>query len=108
MLTIKWFSLIAKNGKPICSLRRKLARVDFINIFKRSFYAVAPKSVRTQSSCQYLFMLLRSTHEKVVLKMLMKLSPGLPPAFFPSILRLEIKKNSKKRGQSVINWILDK
>jgi len=35
--------------------------VDFINVLRTAFTPVAPQSVRTQSSCQYLFMLLGST-----------------------------------------------
>ena len=40
-----------------------------------AFTPVAPQSVRTQSSCQYLFTILRSTSVKPVRRMLMKLSP---------------------------------
>jgi len=36
---------------------------------------VAPKSVRLQSSCQYLFTLLGSTGAKAARRMLMKLKP---------------------------------
>jgi len=42
---------------------------------RAAFAAVAPQSVRTQSSCQYLFTLLGSTRVKAVRGMLMKLSP---------------------------------
>jgi hypothetical protein len=37
---------------------------------------VAPKSIRIQSSCQYLFTLLGSATIKAVYKMLVKLTPG--------------------------------
>ncbi len=40
-----------------------------------AFTIVAPQSVRTQSSHRCLFMLLGTTHVKVVRRMLMKLSP---------------------------------
>jgi len=40
-----------------------------------AFTPVAPKSVRIQSSCQYLFMLLGSTCAKAVCRTLMKLNP---------------------------------
>jgi hypothetical protein len=39
-----------------------------------AFTPVAPQSVRTQSSCQYLFTLLGSTRVKAVCRTLMKLS----------------------------------
>jgi len=51
--------------------------VDFTNIFTHSFYAVAPKSIRIQSNCQYLFMLLGSTRTKAACKMMMKLTLGV-------------------------------
>jgi len=41
-----------------------------------SFYALVPQSVRTQSSCQYLFTLLGPTSVKAVRRTLMKLTPG--------------------------------
>ncbi len=44
---------------------------------RRAFTPVAPKSVRTQSSCQYLFTLLGSTSIKSVHRTLMKLTPGV-------------------------------
>ncbi len=40
-----------------------------------AFTPIAPQSVRSQSSCRYLFTLLESTRVKALLKMLMKLSP---------------------------------
>jgi len=40
-----------------------------------AFTPIAPQSLRTQSNCQYLFMLLGSVHIKAVRRMLMKLSP---------------------------------
>jgi len=43
---------------------------------RTAFTPVAPKSVRIQSSCQYLFMLLGSTGAKAAHRMLMKLTPG--------------------------------
>jgi len=42
-----------------------------------AFTHVAPQSLRTQSSGQYLFTLLGSTPAKVARKMLMKLTPGV-------------------------------
>ena len=50
--------------------------VDFINLQLTAFALVDPKSVRIQSSCQYLFTLLGSTGAKAANKMLMKLTPG--------------------------------
>jgi len=49
-----------------------------------AFTPVAPKSVRNQSSCQYLFTLLRSTGAKAAHRRLMKLTPGVD---FINILR---------------------
>jgi len=43
---------------------------------RTAFTPVAPKSVRIQSSCQYLFTLLGSIGAKAARKTLMKLSPG--------------------------------
>ncbi len=40
---------------------------------------VAPQSIRTQSSHQYLFTLFGSTHVKAVCRTLMKLSPVVNP-----------------------------
>jgi len=51
--------------------------LDFINILQTAFMPVAPQSVRTQSSCQYLFTLSGSTSVKAVCRTLMKLTPGL-------------------------------
>ncbi len=54
---------------------------------------VAPKSVRLQSSCQYIIMLLGSTRAKAVSKMLMKLTPFLYEhcfgSFFSSYMYIE-------------------
>ncbi len=52
-------------------------RLNFINVLLTAFTPVVPQSVRTQSSCQYLFTLLWPTSVKVVLRTLMKLTPGL-------------------------------
>jgi len=43
---------------------------------RKAFRHVAPKSVRIQSSCQYLFTLLGSTGAKAARRTLMKLTPG--------------------------------
>ncbi len=50
--------------------------VDFINALHTAFALVDPKSVRTQSSCQYLLKLLGSTSVKAVRRTLMKSTPG--------------------------------
>jgi len=42
----------------------------------RAFTPVAPQSVRTQSSCQYLFMLSGSARAKAARRTLLKLTPG--------------------------------
>jgi len=51
--------------------------LDFINVLRTAFTPVVPQSVRTQSSCQYLFTLLGPTSVKAVRRTLMKLTPGL-------------------------------
>ncbi len=43
---------------------------------RTAFTPIAPKSVKIQSSCQYLFTLLGSTGAKAALRTLMKLTPG--------------------------------
>ncbi len=52
---------------------------------------VAPKSVRIQSSCQYLFTLLGSTGAKAALRTLMKLTPD--PMVILSSMGLVISLN---------------
>jgi hypothetical protein len=49
--------------------------LNFINVLRTAFTPVAPKSVRIQSSCQYLFTLLGSRSAKAVRRTLMKLTP---------------------------------
>jgi len=59
-------------------LRVKLTPgLDFINVLRTAFTPVVPQSIRTQSSCQYLFMLLGPTSVKAVRRTLMKLTPGV-------------------------------
>jgi len=53
--------------------------LNFIDVLRTAFTLVAPKSVRIQSSCQYLFTLLGATIVKAVRRTLMKLSPGANP-----------------------------
>jgi len=68
---------------------------------RAAFTPVAPQSVRTQSSCQYLFTLLGSTNVKAVHRKLMKLSPGVNfiNIFHESIFctKVSSKPNSKQR-----------
>jgi len=52
---------------------------NFINVPRTAFMPVAPQSVRTKSSCQYLFTLLGPTSIKAVRRMLMKLTPVISP-----------------------------
>jgi len=49
--------------------------LDFINVLRTAFAPVVPQSVRTQSSRQYLFMLLGPTSVKAVRRTLMKWRP---------------------------------
>ncbi len=52
--------------------------LNFINVLRTAFTPVAPQSVRTQSSCLYLFTLLGTMSVKVVrFRTLMKLAPDL-------------------------------
>ncbi len=50
--------------------------LDFLNVLRTAFTPVVPQSVRTQSSCQYLFTLLGPTSVKAVRITLMKLTHG--------------------------------
>jgi len=52
--------------------------LNFISIPRTAFMPVAPQSVRTQSSHQYLFTLLGPMSVKAVHRTLMKLTPGQP------------------------------
>jgi hypothetical protein len=49
--------------------------VNFINILSTAFALVDPKSVRTQSNCQYLFTLLGSMSVKTVSKYVDEIDP---------------------------------
>ena len=49
--------------------------VNFINMFTSSFYKTDPKSVKIQSSSQYLFALMGSACVKAASETLMKLTP---------------------------------
>jgi len=51
------------------------------SLFMCSFYAHTPQSVRTQSSCQYLFTLLGPAIVNASCRMLMKLTPCLDEAY---------------------------
>ncbi len=55
--------------------------VNFLNFLHAAFTGPDPKSLRTQSSCQYHFTLLGSARVKAEQKKLMKLTPGVarPP-----------------------------
>ncbi len=53
-------------------IERCSAKMDSLH---EAFMPVAPQSVRTQSSCQYLFTLMGSTRVKAVRRTLMKLTP---------------------------------
>jgi len=50
--------------------------VDFIYMLRAAFTYAGPKSIKIQSSCQYLFALLESVRVKAARKKLMKLTPG--------------------------------
>jgi len=54
-----------------------LPGLDFINVLPTAFTPVVPQSVRTQSSCQYLFTLLGPTSVKAVRRTLTKLTPDI-------------------------------
>jgi len=59
------------------TLMKLTTGLNFINVLHTAFTLIAPKSVRIQSSCQYLFTLLGSTIVKAIVKSrtLMKLTP---------------------------------
>ena len=76
-------------------------RADFIKVLRTAFTPVSPQSVRTQSSCQYLFTLLGSTGVKAVGRTLMKLSPRVN---FINILHVSFFAQ-KRIGQLFSNYI---
>ncbi len=51
--------------------------LNFINVLRTAFTLAGPKSVRIQSSSQYLFTFLGYTGAKAACRMLMKLTLGL-------------------------------
>jgi len=63
-----------KKNNNDCLLHLLLVSISSTYL-RAAFMPVAPQSVRTQSSCQYLFTLLGSTRVKDVRRTLMKLSP---------------------------------
>jgi hypothetical protein len=78
-------------------------RVDFINVLCTAFTPVAPQSIRTQSSCQYLFTPLGSTFVKAVPRTMMKLSPGVN---FINILLAPILYKRALRNFSLVTFWL--
>ncbi len=75
------------------------AGVNFINVLRTAFTLVDLKSVRTQSSRQYLFTLYGSTSVKAVHRTLMKSTPDLKSAkktdsltvFFELLVSVQVK-----------------
>ncbi len=76
--------------------------VDFTNIFTRRFYARSSQKRKSQSSWQYLFMLLGSACVKAVRRKLMKLSPGC--SLDSRELRPKCHQNSGWRGTRLDIW----
>ncbi len=60
--------------------------VNFSIVLRPAFAPVAPKSVRIQSSCQYLFTLLGSTGTKAVRRTVMKLTPRVGRIDRPTVV----------------------
>ncbi len=69
---------------------------------RTAFTPIAPKSVRIQSRCQYLFTLLGSTGAKAARRMLMKLTPVVN---FISMLRLRFFGRSYFYLNSCISFV---
>jgi len=67
--------------------------VNFINVLCTAFMSADPKSVKIQSSCQYLFALLGSTCLKALSKILMKLTLCREQSFYPSLAKLTIRRS---------------
>jgi len=82
-------------------LSLSLSRVDFINVLHTAFTPVAPQSVRAQSSCQYIFMLLGATRVKAVSRTLMKLTLCLPWSTVPLIFCVLL---CRKRRIKLVSW----
>jgi hypothetical protein len=72
--------------------------VNFTIVLCTAFALVDSESVRTQSSCQYHFMLLRSTSIKAVRRTLMKSTPGV---IFINILQAAFEYTSFLRSFSL-------
>ncbi len=71
-----WPNIAVGNGSFTFSELSASSGVNFINILFIAYWRADPKSVKIQSSCQYLFVLLGSVHLKAACKMLMKSTPG--------------------------------
>ncbi len=77
--------------------------LNFINVLRTAFALVGPKSVRIQSSSQYLFTLLGSTGVKAVCRTLMKLTLGRQLNMIKSLMgpaALNMTLNYKKNVQN--------
>jgi len=57
-------------------MMKSTLRVDFTNVFTRSFYSQRSKSVKIQSCCQYIFAFSHLHVKKAACKMLVKLTLG--------------------------------
>ncbi len=69
----KKFFCLSWDKRAAAALQRP--GVNFINVLRTAFVLVEPESIRTQSSCQYLFALLGSASVKAVYRMLKKSTP---------------------------------
>jgi len=77
----------------------ELTEVPKYVYLRTAFTPVAPKSVRIQSSCQYLFTLLGSTGSKAAGRTLMKWTPGLN---FTNIFTYSFYARSSQKRKNLI------
>jgi hypothetical protein len=79
--------------------------VNIINILLVAFKCEDPKSVKIQSSCHYLFVLLGSASIKANRKMLVKLTPD--DAQLVHVVRMELENHRQHPDVMFLNVILN-
>ncbi len=101
-----WIGFGRLRGEEVSALFAPLGSISSTNLHT-AFTPVAPQSIRTQSSCQYLFTLLGSSSVKAVHRTLMKLSPGVNSSTFYEHLFcqwISTDMNGAWRRAGMSNW----
>jgi len=102
-----WMDIPIAMMIEICASSQERPGVNSSTYLHTAFTPVAPQSVRTQSSCQYLFTLLGSSSVKAVHRTLMKLSPGVNSSTFYEHLFcqwISTDMNGAWRRAGMSNW----